>query len=226
MDSAASSPSASGTATRTSWRRLRPAERNAATRQHHLPASEHRRIRSKSSPPKCRGRLKSIYFVNSGSEATDLALLMARAVTGQLRRHRPAQLLPRRQHALGHGPDGRTAIGNSTCRTVSGRITPSRRTRSEAPGGRNDPEAGKNYAADVKSVIDYATSGAWSVVHRGIHPRRGRLRGFSRTATLNMFMNTSEAAGGLCIADEVQTGFGRTGSHFWGFESQGVMPVS
>jgi alanine-glyoxylate transaminase/(R)-3-amino-2-methylpropionate-pyruvate transaminase len=32
------------------------------------------------------------------------------------------------------------------------------------------------------------------------------------------------AAGGLCIADEVQTGFGRTGTHFWGFESQGVMP--
>jgi alanine-glyoxylate transaminase/(R)-3-amino-2-methylpropionate-pyruvate transaminase len=32
------------------------------------------------------------------------------------------------------------------------------------------------------------------------------------------------AAGGLCIADEVQTGFGRTGTHFWGFETQGVMP--
>ena len=32
------------------------------------------------------------------------------------------------------------------------------------------------------------------------------------------------AAGGLCIADEVQTGFGRTGTHFWGFETQGVIP--
>jgi alanine-glyoxylate transaminase/(R)-3-amino-2-methylpropionate-pyruvate transaminase len=31
-------------------------------------------------------------------------------------------------------------------------------------------------------------------------------------------------AGGLCIADEVQTGFGRTGSHYWGFETQGVIP--
>lgn len=31
-------------------------------------------------------------------------------------------------------------------------------------------------------------------------------------------------AGGVCIADEVQSGFGRTGSHYWGFETQGVVP--
>src|SRR5258708_40106904 len=31
-------------------------------------------------------------------------------------------------------------------------------------------------------------------------------------------------AGGVCIADEVQTGFGRTGTHFWAFESYGVAP--
>ena len=31
-------------------------------------------------------------------------------------------------------------------------------------------------------------------------------------------------AGGVCIADEVQVGFGRLGSHFWGFETQGVVP--
>jgi 4-aminobutyrate aminotransferase-like enzyme len=32
------------------------------------------------------------------------------------------------------------------------------------------------------------------------------------------------AAGGVCIADEVQTGFGRMGTHFWGFATQGVVP--
>ena len=31
-------------------------------------------------------------------------------------------------------------------------------------------------------------------------------------------------AGGVCIADEVQIGFGRVGTHFWGFETQGVIP--
>ncbi len=30
--------------------------------------------------------------------------------------------------------------------------------------------------------------------------------------------------GGVCISDEVQTGFGRLGSHFWGFESHGALP--
>lgn len=32
------------------------------------------------------------------------------------------------------------------------------------------------------------------------------------------------AAGGVCIADEVQVGFGRVGTHFWAFETQGVIP--
>ena len=32
------------------------------------------------------------------------------------------------------------------------------------------------------------------------------------------------AAGGVCIADEVQTGLGRMGTHFWAFEDQGVVP--
>jgi len=35
---------------------------------------------------------------------------------------------------------------------------------------------------------------------------------------------SSARCGGVCIADEVQTGFGRAGSHFWMFETQGVVP--
>ena len=33
---------------------------------------------------------------------------------------------------------------------------------------------------------------------------------------------TVRAHGGVCVADEVQTGFGRCGSHYWGFETHGV----
>jgi alanine-glyoxylate transaminase/(R)-3-amino-2-methylpropionate-pyruvate transaminase len=36
--------------------------------------------------------------------------------------------------------------------------------------------------------------------------------------------NIVRQAGGLCIADEVQAGVARTGSHFWGFEGHGVIP--
>jgi alanine-glyoxylate transaminase/(R)-3-amino-2-methylpropionate-pyruvate transaminase len=37
-------------------------------------------------------------------------------------------------------------------------------------------------------------------------------------------MQIIREAGGVCIADEVQTGFGRTGTKYWGFENQGVLP--
>ena len=44
-------------------------------------------------------------------------------------------------------------------------------------------------------------------------------KGFVKAA----FDRTREL-GGVCISDEVQTGFGRTGEHFWGFEGHGVVP--
>ena len=36
-----------------------------------------------------------------------------------------------------------------------------------------------------------------------------------------LFYRYVREAGGVCIADEVQVGFGRAGKHFWAFESQG-----
>ena len=41
---------------------------------------------------------------------------------------------------------------------------------------------------------------------------------------LSAVYSTIKKAGGLFISDEVQSGFARTGSHFWGFESHGVVP--
>ena len=41
---------------------------------------------------------------------------------------------------------------------------------------------------------------------------------------LKLVYDIIHKAGGVCIADEVQSGFGRTGSHYWGFETQGVIP--
>ena len=46
----------------------------------------------------------------------------------------------------------------------------------------------------------------------------------SSAVTVCLSVQHVRAAGGVCIADEVQTGFGRTGTNFWGFENQGVIP--
>ena len=40
----------------------------------------------------------------------------------------------------------------------------------------------------------------------------------------NVFRRLVRDAGGVCIADEVQVGFGRVGTHWWAFETQGVVP--
>ena len=89
--------------------------------------------------------------------------------------------------------------------------------------GRDDADAGKKYAADVKNLIDYATSGQVAAfIAESIQGVGGCIvfpDGYLKHAYEHV-----RAAGGVCIADEVQAGFGRTGTHYWGFETQGVIP--
>jgi alanine-glyoxylate transaminase/(R)-3-amino-2-methylpropionate-pyruvate transaminase len=167
------------------------------------------------------GDLKVCYFVNSGSEATDLALLMARAYTGNF------DVIALRNGYHGGNMSSMGLTAHSTWKFnvphsfgVHHAIAPD---PYRGQWGRAEPEAGKNFAADVKSLIDYATSGrvagfiAESIQGVGgcvVYPE-----GYLQHAYEHI-----RAAGGVCIADEVQTGFGRTGTHFWGFEAQGVIP--
>jgi len=91
------------------------------------------------------------------------------------------------------------------------------------PWGHDDPEAGKKYAADVKQLIEYASSGKvagfFAESIQGVGGTVIFPDGYLKEAYAHV-----RAAGGVCIADEVQAGFGRTGTHFWGFETQGVIP--
>jgi alanine-glyoxylate transaminase/(R)-3-amino-2-methylpropionate-pyruvate transaminase len=89
--------------------------------------------------------------------------------------------------------------------------------------GADDANAGRKYAADVKSLIQYGTSGQVAAFIAET------IQGVGGAVVMpeHYLRHTYEhvrAAGGLCIADEVQSGFGRTGTHFWGFETQGVIP--
>ena len=89
--------------------------------------------------------------------------------------------------------------------------------------GYDDPDAGRKYADDVKQVIDYTTPGRSPRLHRGINEGVGGFVVFPDGYLQQAYAHV-RAAGGVCIADEVQTGFGRTGTHYWGFETQGVIP--
>jgi alanine-glyoxylate transaminase / (R)-3-amino-2-methylpropionate-pyruvate transaminase len=167
------------------------------------------------------GELKVCYFVNSGSEANDLALLMARACTGNY------DVI-----ALRNGYHGGNALtmGLTAHRTwkfnvphsfgVHHAITPD---PYRGLWGRDDADAGKKYAADVQNLIDFATSGQVAAFIAESIQGVGGCVVFPDGYLKNVYTHV-RAAGGVCIADEVQAGFGRTGTHYWGFETQDVIP--
>jgi alanine-glyoxylate transaminase/(R)-3-amino-2-methylpropionate-pyruvate transaminase len=167
------------------------------------------------------GELKVCYFVNSGSEATDLALLMARASTGNF------DVIALRNGYHGGNMSAMGLTAHSTWKFNVPHSLGAHHAIAPDPyrgqWSRTDLEAGKNYAADVKSLIDYATSGRVAgFIAESIQGVGGCVvfpDGYLKHAYEHI-----RAAGGLCIADEVQTGFGRTGTHFWGFQTQGVIP--
>jgi alanine-glyoxylate transaminase/(R)-3-amino-2-methylpropionate-pyruvate transaminase len=167
------------------------------------------------------GDLKVCYFVNSGSEANDLALMMARLYTGNY------DVI-----ALRNGYHGGNASGMGLTAQNNWKFNVPHSFgvhHAQAPYpyrgnfGYDDPEAGRKYADDVKQVIDYTTPGK---VAAFIAESIQGVGGFVEfpSGYLKHTYEHVRAAGGVCIADEVQTGFGRTGSHFWGFETQGVIP--
>src|SRR6266487_1624588 len=167
------------------------------------------------------GDLKVCYFVNSGSEANDLALLMARLYTGNY----DAIALRNGYHGGSPASMGLTAHSTWKFNTphsfgIHHAVAP---YPYRGPYGYDDPDAGRKYADDVKSLIDYATPGKVAAFIAESIQGVGGFVVFP-DGYLEHAYEHIRAAGGVCIADEVQTGFGRTGTHFWGFETQGVIP--
>jgi alanine-glyoxylate transaminase/(R)-3-amino-2-methylpropionate-pyruvate transaminase len=95
--------------------------------------------------------------------------------------------------------------------------------RYRGPWGYDDPAAGAKYAADVRDLIGFATPGKVAAFIAESIQGVGGAVVFPEGYLPDVFA-TVRGAGGLCIADEVQSGFGRTGTHFWGFETLGVVP--
>ena len=167
------------------------------------------------------GDLKVCYFVNSGSEANDLALLMARAYTGNY------DVIALRNAY--HGGNALT-MGLTSHRTWKYNVPHSFGVHhAMAPDpyrglwGHDDADAGKKYAADVKNLLDYGTPGQVAAFIAESIQGVGGCVVFPDGYLKNAYEHV-RAAGGVCIADEVQTGFGRTGTHYWGFQTQDVIP--
>src|SRR5256884_5336048 len=167
------------------------------------------------------GDLKVCYFVNSGSEANDLALLMARAYSGNY------DVIALRNAYHGGSTLAMSLTGNRAWKFniphsfgVHHAITPD---PYRGLWDRDDVDAGKKYALDVKNLIDYATSGHVAAFIAESIQGVGGCIVFPDSYLKHAYEHV-RAVGGLCIADEVQTGFGRTGTHYWGFETQGVIP--
>jgi 4-aminobutyrate aminotransferase-like enzyme/Ser/Thr protein kinase RdoA (MazF antagonist) len=164
------------------------------------------------------------YFLNSGSEANELALRLARAHTG-------AEDVIVLEHAYhGHtntlidispykfnGPGG----GGEKPWVHVAPIPDDYR----GPYRRGDAQAGAKYANHVGEILDRLATGNRriaaftaetlpSVAGQIVFPPNYLAEVYRRV----------RAAGGVCIADEVQVGFARLGTHFWGFETQGVIP--
>jgi len=168
--------------------------------------------------------LRVFYFVSSGSEANELALRLARARTGT------EDVI-----VLEHAYHGNT----STLVDVSP-------YKFAGPGGggrkpfvhvvpipddyrglhrRGDPARGVKYARAVAEVVDGLRgrgTGPCVFLAETLPSVAGQIvlpPGYLAEAYRQV-----RAAGGVCIADEVQVGFGRLGTHFWGFQTQGVLP--
>jgi alanine-glyoxylate transaminase/(R)-3-amino-2-methylpropionate-pyruvate transaminase len=161
------------------------------------------------------------YFVNSGSEANDLAVTMARLYTGS------ADVISLRNSYHGGSPTTMGLTGLSTWKFptqqsagVHHAVCPDP-YRSPFTGS---PEAiASRSAQDIRDLIRHATAGR--VAGFIAEPVQG-VGGVTYGAPnyLAEAYAVVREHGGLCIADEVQTGFGRTGEHFWGFQHFGVVP--
>lgn len=167
------------------------------------------------------GDLKVCYFVNSGSEANDLALLMARLSTGNY------DIIALRNAYHGGNAAGMGVTAHSSWKFNTPHSFGVHHAVAPYPYrghfGYDDPDAGRKYAEDVKQVIDYTTPGKVAAFIAESIQGVGGFVEFPQGYLKHTYEHV-RAAGGVCIADEVQTGFGRTGTHYWGFETQGVIP--
>ena len=168
--------------------------------------------------------LRVCYFVCSGSEANELALRLARAHTRRKRiivvdvaYHGNTTTLVDISPYKHNGPGG---LGPPAWVTTIPMPDTYR-----GPYTRDDAEAGVKYAHFVAEAINAMRGHSEqpaAFICESMLGCGGQL--ILPDGYLAAAYTHARASGAVCIADEVQAGFGRVGSHFWAFETQGVVP--
>ncbi len=166
--------------------------------------------------------LDTLYLVNSGSEANDLALRMAK------------------QYSTSPNPDHVICLDAAYHGHVQAIVDISPYKWRQCTDGtaseyhkehvhvvsvpdtyRGPYKNGLEYADEVQQVLEH-TGGVGAFIHEAIMGCGGQI--MMPDGYLPAVYESVRASGGLVIADEVQTGFARAGSSFWQFEAYGVTP--
>jgi 4-aminobutyrate aminotransferase-like enzyme len=167
------------------------------------------------------GDLKKSFFTSTGTEADDTAIMAAKMATG---RH---EIVVLRHSYSGRSATALSAVGHSTWKPIASQVAGIHHARApycyRCPFGMTPENCGAACAEDVKDVIMTTTTGeiaafmAEPILGVGgfIVPPKGY---FERVEQI------TRQHGGLFIADEVQTGWGRTGEKWFGIEHWDVKP--
>jgi 4-aminobutyrate aminotransferase-like enzyme len=170
------------------------------------------------------GDLKVATFVCTGSEANDLALRMVRART----RQNDMVVIDWAYH--GHGAE-LIDLSPYKYKRAGGEGRKAHIWEAELPDSYRAPpdwpakEHGKRFAESVARQVEAirkAGKRPAAFFAESIPSCAGQI--FFPPHYLEEAYRIIREAGGLCVADEVQVGVGRVGSHMWAFETQGVIP--
>nr|MBA4186037.1 aspartate aminotransferase family protein [Acidobacteriota bacterium] len=167
------------------------------------------------------GKLQKSFFSNSGTEANDTAIMAAKLATG---RH---EIVVLRHSYSGRSATALSSVGHSTWRPLPSQVAGIVHARApycyRCPFNLKPDSCGAACAEDVEDVIMTATTG--EIAAFMAEPILG-VGGFivPPSGYFERVEEITRKHGGLFIADEVQTGWGRTGDKWFGIEHSGVKP--
>ena len=164
-----------------------------------------------------------VFLVNSGTEANDLAIRLAWAASGG----RDMLSMLEAYHGWSVATDAVSTSIADNPQALSTRpdwVHPVMAANTYR-GAFRGADSAEGYVRSVSDTVQHLVGQGRQLAGFICEPVYGNAGGIALPeGYLQQVYGMVRAQGGLCIADEVQVGYGRLGEHFWGFEQQGVVP--